>query len=86
MIGKNISIKNYYWMLAYAYKSLKKEVERKIEAESFDNIYELFAFIYILEIESLVKRGLNRKYNPFEEETTCIRGKIRIKKKMYTYN
>lgn len=78
MIGKNISIKNYYWMLAYAFRCLKKETETKIKSESFDNIYELFAFIIILEIQNQIKRGLNRNYNLYEDESSSIRGKIKI--------
>lgn len=78
MIGKNISIKNYYWMLAYAFNSINDVDKTKISAETFDNIYELFSFIYVMELNKQVKRGLNKNYKSIEEESSDIRGKINI--------
>ena len=78
MIDKNITIKNYYWMLAYAFNSINETDSSKIEAEEFDNIYELLCFILTMELNKQIKRGLNRTYVPFEEETSDIRGKINI--------
>ena len=78
MIDKNITIKNYYWMLAYAFNSINETDSSKIEAEEFENIYELLCFILTMELNKQIKRGLNKTYVPFEEETREIRGKINI--------
>ena len=78
MNNKPISIKNYYWMLAYAFQHLNEEDSSKIEAEEFENIYELLCFILTIELNRQIKRGLNKVYVPYEEETSNIRGKINI--------
>ncbi len=78
MIDKNISIKNYYWMLAYAFDSINKSDSAKIQAEEFENIYDLLSCILSMELNKQIKRGLNKNYVPNEEETSNIRGKINI--------
>ncbi len=78
MIGKNITIKNYYIMLVYAFQCVRKDTISKVDKIKFENIYELFAYIFSVEIKNQIVKGLNREYNSFEEETSNIRGKINI--------
>lgn len=78
MKDKTISIKNYYWMLAYAFEYINEKDAAKVEAEEFENIYELLSFILTLELKKQIKRGLNKTYVPFEEETSNLKGKINV--------
>ena len=78
MIGKYITIKNYYWMLAYAFGKINQSDTDKINGEEFDNIYDLFCFILTMELKKQIKRGLHRSYIPAKEETSNIKGKINI--------
>lgn len=78
MIDKNIKIKNYYWMLAYAFDSINETDSKKVDSEEFENIYELLCFILTMELKKQIKRGLNRVYISNEEETSSIKGRINI--------
>ena len=42
---KSIFIKNIYYMLSYAFTTLKESVYDDIQKESFENIHNLFAAI-----------------------------------------
>ena len=72
----NINIKNIYWMLAYAFRSLNERELKKMSAESFDNIYDLFSVMMTQELSKQVKRGLNKEYILKQEELSRVRGKI----------
>ena len=73
-----IKISNVYYMLAFCYKKLTIKDISKHQQEEFDNIYDLFATIMTGEIKKQIKRGLNREYINYKEETANIRGKINI--------
>ena len=57
-----IPVKNIYYMLAYAFRSLREGAFRRLACEDFSNIDNLFAEIIIVGVSSLVKRGLLRDY------------------------
>lgn len=42
---KNIFIHNIYYMLSYAFQSLRQDGYRNVSVESFDEIYDLFAMV-----------------------------------------
>ena len=44
-LDKNIFIHNIYYMLSYAFQSLRQDSYRNISVESFEEIYDLFAMI-----------------------------------------
>lgn len=73
-----ISIKNIYWMLAYAYRSLNEKDINKMNSEEFENIYDLFCIMMTQEVNKQIKRGLNRDYIQIEEELSNLKGKINI--------
>ncbi len=77
-MADNIRIKNIYYMLSYAYQSLKENGYEKLSSEEFDNIHDLFAAILCLGVSGQIKRGLNRDYVPLEESLAGLRGQIRI--------
>lgn len=74
----SIFIKNIYYMLAYAYRSLRMDEMVSIEAEKFDNTHDLFAALLTKDIGRLVKRGLHRNYVLHNEELATLRGKVDI--------
>ena len=73
-----IPIKNIYYMLAYAFHSLREGAFRRLACEDFSNIDNLLAEIIIIGTTSLVKRGLLRDYETLTEQLSSPRGKINI--------
>ncbi len=73
-----ISIKNIYWMLAYAFNNISATENEKVNKEDFENIYELFCVILTQELSKLIKRGLYKEYITKEDELTNLKGKILI--------
>lgn len=73
-----IPVKNIYYMLSYAFQTLKDQGIRDSDFESFDNVQKLCAEILIKGINIQIKRGLNRDYIPKEEILSSIKGKINV--------
>lgn len=73
-----IPIKNIYYMLCYAWNVLEQSNNIFVGSETFDNIYNLFARIYINGTSSLIKRGLNRYYIRENESVSTLKGKINV--------
>jgi 5-methylcytosine-specific restriction enzyme subunit McrC len=74
--NEHIVIKNIYYMLSYAYKTLQQQDEVNVEGEYFENIYDLFAAILAKGIANQVKKGLNKEYIENTSELSTLRGKI----------
>ena len=77
-MSDNHKIKNIYYMLSYAYQSLRETGYRNVATEDFDNVHDLFAAILARGVSSQVKRGLHREYVPQEEALSGLRGQIRV--------
>lgn len=75
---KSIFIKNIYYMLSYAFQTLKQENYEDVAVEPFDEIYDLFAAILSKGIGQQLKQGLYREYIGFQEELSVMRGKINM--------
>lgn len=73
---EGIVIKNVYYMLAYAFRSLNSEQFKSVEAEDFDHIHDLFASILSKGIARQLKQGLYREYVVHNEDLATLRGKI----------
>ena len=73
-----IRIQNVYYMLSYAFQILNEQGYRNIAAEEFDNTAELCSAILIKGINTQLKRGLGREYQPRTEALSGIRGKMDI--------
>lgn len=71
-----ILIKNIYYMLAYAFRSLESYGYQEIAGEEFSNIHDLFAVILAKEVSRQIKRGLYREYHSRTEALPTVRGKI----------
>lgn len=76
--SSKIPIKNIYYMLCYAWNVLEQSDNIILGSEKFDNIYNLFAKIYINGTSSLIKRGFNRYYIQENKEILTLKGKINI--------
>ena len=76
MTVKGIQIRNIYYMLAYAFKTLREGAYVNISGEDFENAEDLFGEILSLGLSYLVKRGLHRKYVQMHEDMAGLRGKI----------
>lgn len=75
---RSIFIRNIYYMLSYAFQTLRQETYEDIAVESFDEIYDLFAAILSRGIGRQLKQGLYREYIGFQEELPVMRGKINL--------
>ena len=73
---KSIFIKNIYYMLSYAFTTLRQEDYEDIETEEFENMHNLFAAILSKGIGRQLKQGLYREYLNRKEDLSVVRGKI----------
>ncbi len=71
-----ISVRNIYYMLSYAFKSLRQTQFSKIATEEFDNALELLSEILIRAVRSQLKRGLVANYLNVDDKLSVIKGKI----------
>ena len=81
---QNISIKNIYYMLTYAFQVLKEQSYQKLATENFGNIGELYAEILTKGVSLLIKRGINKDYLNQSESLYLIRGRINIAESIKT--
>ncbi len=72
----SILIRNIYYMLSYAFTSLRPEAEDKIAGTEFSNIHNLFAAILEKGLGQLLKRGLHRDYVGRADDLPVLRGKV----------
>ena len=73
---KNIFIKNIYYMLSYAFTTLKQSNFEDVATEEFENMHNLFAAILAKGIGQQLKQGLYREYLNKRENLAVMRGKI----------
>jgi len=76
--NKNVIIKNIYYMLSYAFQSLKQSIYDDIAVEEFDDMHNLFADILSRGISFQLKQGLYREYISMQENMAVMRGKINM--------
>lgn len=75
---KGILIKNIYYMLAYAFQILRQSNYESLEAESFENIHDLFAEILSKAVSQQLKQGLHKEYISKQEVLPVLKGKLDI--------
>ena len=73
-----IKIKNIYYMLSYAFQTLKENKYKSCQTEAFENIGDLFAEILIKGITSELKKGLGKEYITTQKQLTNPKGKFNI--------
>ena len=59
---KGILIKNIYYMLTYAFQTLRRSDFDTVAAEKFENIHDLFAAILGKGVAYQLKQGLYKEY------------------------
>lgn len=74
----SISIRNIYYMLSYAFRTLRSESFASVETEEFENIHDLFACILAVGLGKQLKQGLRREYMDSRQDLPTLRGKIDI--------
>lgn len=77
-MADNIRVKNIYYMLSYAFQTLKESGFDCVAGEDFDNIHDLLAAILIHGVGNQIRRGLYREYIPQAEALSGLRGRILI--------
>lgn len=73
-----ILIKNYFYMLSYAYSVLRQSNYEDIESEEFEHTEDLFAAILSRGMAQQVKQGLFKEYISEEEDLQTVRGRIKF--------
>ena len=71
-----IPVRNIYYMLSYAFKSLRENGYKSIETEDFNNVADLCSEILFKGVSSQIKQGLYKEYIPKTEKTSSLKGKI----------
>lgn len=79
---KGILIKNIYYMLTYAFQTLRRSDFDTVAAEKFENIHDLFAAILGKGVAYQLKQGLYKEYILQTEERTALRGKLNLQETM----
>ena len=73
-----IKIKNIYYMLSYAFRTLSEDRYKDIEAEEFEYTADLMAAILAKGMSGQIKRGLGRDYVLQTENLSSPKGKINM--------
>ena len=73
-----IPIRNVFYMLAYAFRSLQAKGWRDVATEDFDNAADLCCAILCRGLSDQMRRGLWREYVPCEDELSILRGRIDV--------
>lgn len=86
MINVDNKIRNIYYMLCYSFNKdlLTQKDVSSVDAESFDNIYNLFSIILAMMIRKQIKKGMNKDYINQIESLSTIRGKINLSESIST--
>jgi 5-methylcytosine-specific restriction enzyme subunit McrC len=71
-----IPIQNIYYLLCYAWNRLEERDIVDVSGIDSTNILDLFAKVLIGGIGRLLKRGFDRGYVDFIEDTRCLKGKL----------
>ncbi len=68
--------RSVYYMLSYAFKSLRPDKRDRIAATSFEHIHNLFAAILEKGIAHLLQYGMHREYESHRDELPVLRGRV----------
>ncbi len=71
-----IPIKNIYYLLSYAWNKLEESEMIDVDCNDSNELVDLFARILIGGVKHVFKRGLDRGYVEYHDESRVLRGKI----------
>lgn len=77
-----VLVKNVYHLMSYAFDAVDVKEYRTLETEDFSGMDDLLAAILLLGIESQRRRGLERDYQPVEEQGWRIKGRVDMERTM----
>lgn len=78
MITTEIPVKNYFFLLSYAWNMMHESSQLKVNFEKCNTPSDLFASILVNGLNVLIRKGLKKDYKPLIEPVGYIRGKILI--------
>lgn len=74
--NEHIPVRNLYYMLAYAFRSITLSSWRKAGAEPFADVHNLFAALFAEGISWQMQQGLRRDYVETTEDLRRLRGRL----------
>lgn len=77
-----IPIKNIYFLLCYAWNKLEERDIVAVKAEDHTSLLNLFARVLILGTNRLIKRGIDRDYQRYDEVIQGLKGKINFQESL----
>lgn len=78
-VDKEIPIANIYYLLCYAWDVLEeKNTLADVDALNSTDLINLFARVLVTGTRHLLRRGLDRGYQVFEDEISGVRGKLLV--------
>lgn len=77
-MANSIPIQNIYYLLCYAWNRLEEGEIVDVSGIDSTELVDLFASVLTAGMGHLMRRGLEQGYQTFEEELSCIRGRIQI--------
>lgn len=84
-----IPIENIYYILCYAWNKLEEKNIVNVTVSDHTEILNLFARILIVGMNRLLRRGIDRDYLRYGDDTQSLRGKINfqesIKRNLFVY-
>ncbi|MUV38769.1 Protein McrC [Lentibacillus sp. JNUCC-1] len=81
-----IPVKNIYYMLAYAWDHPYESRMIDVFGEDEKDIINLLSKILIIKVKPLIKRGFYREYQPLNEESGVLRGKVLFKESIEKFS
>ena len=73
---QKIPIQNIYYLLCYAWNKLDERDVVNVDVIDTTSLLDLFAKVLINGLNHLMKRGLDRGYVTWADESRCLKGKI----------
>jgi len=75
-VTPRIPVQNIYYLLCYAWNRLEEGAVVDVESVNSMRLVDLFAKVLAGGIHHLIRRGFDRGYLPYSEDTPTLRGKI----------
>lgn len=75
---KGIPIRNIFYMLSYAFQTLRRNDFASVASEDFKDAADLFAEILCIGLSFQLKQGLYKEYVGRNENMNLLRGKVNI--------
>ena len=72
----NVVIRNIYYMMAYAFKTLELKEYSGLSSETFDHFEDLMAAILVMGISNQRKRGFERDYLAYDDDLSLVKGRV----------